>query len=228
MPRFRRRKVRNRGGRKDTSFVQTVGQIARKGYKIAKFVKSLVNTEIKFLDTNGALAPTNSTAQSCVWLSDINEGSGPSGRTGQSILAKAVYGRISATIHASATTTFIRFIMFIDTNPSAASALPVMSSVLQSSTDPTIAPLSMDFPGRFRVLKDKVFTLSQNGPQAAFMKWKYIYNDKDGYESKMKWDATGDAITDKRQNHLFLLVISDQATNTPALQYFTRLRYIDN
>lgn len=225
---LKRRKKRNRGGRKDTSFFKTVGTIARRGYKIAKFVKSLMNTEFKYLDTFGTVVPTNSSAQNCIWLTDIDAGTGPSNRTGYSVRSKFLQTRFSLTMNASATTTTVRVLIFVDTNPAQASAVPVVNSVINMDGDTTIGPLSMDFPGRYQVLKDKIISLNANGNAQKTFKFNYNWTEKDEAIAHVRWDVTGDTVTDKRQNHIFMLVTSNQSTNTPNLNYFCRYRFIDN
>lgn len=231
MPRgrfFRRRRIRNRGGRKDTPFLPTVMKIAKRGYQIAKFVKSVINPELKYKDTFGTVVPTNSSSDSCIWLTDIDAGTGPSTRVGYSVLAKLLQIRFSLTMNSSATTSTVRILIFVDTSPSAQTSAPTNGTVIDQQGDPVIGPFNMDTPGRFLRLADKIVSLNTNGGAQKTFKLKYRYKESDSQINHLKWDVTGDAQADKRQNHVYMLVASNQSTNTPSLNYFSRFRYIDN
>lgn len=178
------------------------------------FIKGLVNSELYTADTTANINP--SSTGSIIPLNEIAQGDDVGNRTGNSILAKSLLIRIIAAMNATAITTFVRIIVFQDT--SSLGTLPTVGDVLQTVS--TTAPLDVDHFGRYVILRDKLLSMDDSSRQTFNLKWFLRLN------THIKF--TGTTASDYYKNSLFMLILSDQATNTPSLEYNVRLRYHDN
>lgn len=184
---------------------------------VARAVRSLINVEFKFHDVD--VAPTPDSAGTISNLSLIAQGDGPSTRDGNSILLKSIYLRLRATINAAATNTVVRCILFTDYQQQG--TLPTVANVLTGDID---TPLNIvDYPKRFRVIRDFMFSLSNSGDKI-YHKDYYIKM----YKHHIKYDGSGATAAEQRTGNIYLLLISNEGANTPTLNVDSRLRYIDN
>lgn len=122
---------------------------------------------------------------------------------------------------AAATQTFIRMILFEDkfntgTVPTASNLLGLTLTTGWS----VIAPLNVDTTTRYRILMDKRIALSQNGKQ------NYIMNKYIKIERHVHY--TGPAATDTYNGNIYLLLVSNESTNTPTVYFNCRVGYYDN
>ena len=129
-------------------------------------------------------------------------------RVGNSVLAASFFIRGRVNIHAGATNTHVRLMIVRDKS--------------QDGTDPTIAelsedstnidsPLNMDNSHRFDMIRDRIYRLDSQGPIERSFKI-YVPMMK-GRKRHIKY--TGGATTDTGENNLYVLAISDEATNAP-------------
>lgn len=127
--------------------------------------------------------------------------------------------KATITLNPSASTTFVRMIIFRVLKP--ASTLPVVSDVL--ATVFVQSPLNMSNSRSFRILTDKLLKLDVNGEQTRTVNLFQKVNDH------IKFDTSGaSAQANAEEGHIFLLLLSDQATNTPSVAWYNRLRFYDN
>lgn len=184
-----------------------------------KFLKDVINAEKKFYDVSGTA--NLGTSGSMVSLDTLTQGAGGSSRNGNSIKASSIQLRATCNINGSATDTFVRFILFIDKDGPEAGSAPAPGDLLTAAT-PTAA-LNMSYANRFRVISDRVISLSVNGRQAISLN---IYRRLNHH---IKWDTSGSsAVGNYESGHIWLLMLSDQATLTAPTTYTSRLRYYDN
>lgn len=191
--------------------------MAAKALSIAMGVKRLLNVEHKFHDVNVSLSSDTTGAVSNLTL--VNQGDGVSSRDGNSIKAESIYVRMRATINSAATIPCsIRTILFIDTQQQGTA--PVLANVLVGDLD---TPLNIeDFPGRFKVLRDHEFNLSPGGNEILTSSF-YV-----PLSHHLKYDGVAGTAADQRKGQLYLLNVSNVATNLPTLNVDSRLRFIDN
>nr|UOF78571.1 capsid protein [Cressdnaviricota sp.] len=193
------------------------GGYALKAWNLAKMLKGLINTESKYGDSGiQTLTPTNAGGVS--YLSGLAQGLTNITRVGNSILAKSILLNIQCVINASATNTVVRLVLFVDHDNQGAT--PAVTDLIQSAD--ARAFINRVNGKRFSVLKD----------------WQYVLNTSTGAQQNdkvflrlahhIKYSGTDAAIGSQLQGAMFLMVISDQATNTPTVIYNSRLRYIDN
>lgn len=209
---YRRRRRKRSGYRKPTSKSQDVQINLSKLWKNVKYVKSLINVERKFLDT--AVNTSPNTTASINALSSLVQGDGSSGRDGESVRATALHGQLHCTMHASATHTRLRAIIFSWNNDST----PIAADILMSTTEPI--SLLQPNSGMFSVLKDFSFSISDTSHEQYQRKY-YIPLSK-----KLIYNDTSSASFTK--NSLWMLLLSSEATNAPTFKSQHRLVFVDN
>lgn len=186
-------------------------------WKDVKILKSLVNVEKKVVDTVSTGTAISSTP-SFVLLNGLATGTDRTDRTGDSVKMIFEMLRIKATIHASATGTTIRIILLRDKQTNA--ALPTASQLFESSTN-IMSPLSLTWGKRYMIYCDKWVKLNQDFPEKTFMCKRRLK-----FHTKFGGNTT--AITDISTNSFLMVLWSDEATNTPTVEYYNRMRFIDN
>lgn len=196
----------------------SVSSIARTALSTALAVKKLLNVEVKFNDTSGTSIPNNTGG--IATISAMTKGTNYNQREGNSIKNMSIQWRGTASINASATETFVRLMIFRDNE--CQGAYPAVTDVLQSAS--VVSPLNHLNGKRFKILSDKVYSLSINGRENLSFK-HFIKIDK----SHCKYnDANAGDVTDQREGALMYLIISNEATNKPSCQLYFRQRFVDN
>lgn len=193
-----------------------VADMAYKAYKGVRYIKSLVNAEVKNLDTTSTGINVSSTG-TVISLNSIAQGDSQSNRDGLSILTKYLFGRIDTGLVAPAVSTFIRIIFFIDKQQQG-DTTPSVTDVLQSST--TLSPLNTFQKGRFKILRDKTVILNP----ASRTNSNHKFNIKLGHHIRYN----GTSGTDIQKGGVYMLLLSNEPTNAPVVAYNLRLTYYDN
>lgn len=197
---------------------QVYGNAASQLWRDVKYLKSLINVEHKYVDTTATT--TSSTTPALVLLNALALGTPSTSRLGQSIKMTALYANIFWSINASASTTYTRMIIFKDMQPNAAA--PAASDLLVT-TGSVLSPLVIGNARRFKVLMDIRKNLSINGTEIVkFKRFMKLF-----FHTRYNNQNNG-TIADITTNSLYMLHMSDQATNTPSFSYSIRCRFIDN
>lgn len=144
-------------------------------------------------------------------------------RNGNSILAKNLLFRLNVDINPSSTTdvTF-RMILLIDTDNLGGAPSP--TDILQDTALPTISPLNRTttLGGRFKILSDKIVNLSAAGQRSR------TFNIYKNLQHHIKYGGTSAFNLDSRSGAIYVLLTSDDNTNQPATQFYSRIKFIDN
>lgn len=179
--------------------------------RLAKFLN------VEFKQHNIQTAYTASTTGQIAQWTNIAQGDSDSTRDGSSIKIASIFARGYVQIHASATASIVRLILVLDKQTNQA----IYASTDLLLTDEVTSPLNIDNGRRFKVLWDKVITLSQDKPIVQFKYFKKL-------PIHIRYDNSAAAITSLTQSSLSLLRLSNEATNTPTVHIDARLRYVDN
>lgn len=194
-------------------------QLAKGAWKGVKYLKTLVNSEVKKLDLTGSGTLTETTA-GVLHMTAIAQGDTDSSRDGNSVLCK--YATIRGTlVHnvSGDSQQFCRLLVFVDKQQVSDTA-PTLSPLLES-TYPYVAPLNNESLGRFSVLYDRVFTLDAEHQATSFK----INLDLTGHHVRFNGTGTGDV----QKGGIYFGFIGSQATsNYPTITYYSRLGYHDN
>lgn len=192
--------------------------LAKKALRGIRYIKGLVNSEMYKAEFSlNTVASTSTTTQN---LTAIAQGDNDGQRSGNSILLRYIYIRFFLTVHASATNSFVRFLLVCDKQQQG-DTTPQLADIIDTTTlDPIMGPLQKTEVGRFSILMDKVFVLDNISRPNVFKKiymkcYKHIrYN--------------GTASSDIQKNGIFLFIYCNEATNTPTLKLESRVGYHDN
>ena len=179
-------------------------ELATKAWRATKYIKGLVNSEMYHLQTSGTSSVNNT--GTIIHLSALAQGDGPDARTGNSILLRNIFLRLGITQHASATSTYYRIILFHD-KQQVSDTPPTVSQLLESSS--TLSPLEQDSFGRFKIIQNWFFTTDNTKATTRVIE-KY-------YKVYKHLRYNGTAATDIQKNGLYLMLLSDQPTNTPTI-----------
>lgn len=216
-PRRRRPRMKNNDAAR---FGRSVGGLASSAYSGVQYLKKLINVEKH--KHNVEFNATPSDTGDITSLVNIAQGDGHGQRTGETIRLQGGFWRFAYTKHASATTTCIRQIIIQDTRQ-ITDTVPTITDVLEDPAAATVplclAPLNQDNVGRYKILKDDFFTLSDDKP--IIFKKDYLKNN-----SHIRYN--GSATTDISANGIYLMFISDQQTNQPTVKGVLRMTYTDN
>lgn len=217
MPRNYSRRSRRRSTRRTPWYRKKYDamSLAAKAAKGVWYLKGLVNSEL--LKSDSASSTTISNTGSIIRLVDIAQGDGEGQRTGNSILVRGINLKLAFNQNASATDTLYRIIIFKDTQQIADTS-PAITDLLATAS--TLAPLNASTVGRFKIMKNWFFHTSNASDTVRNISW-YM-------NMRMHMRYNGSASTDYQKNGIYLLVLSDQATNTPTVYYNKRVTYHDN
>lgn len=209
----RRRYVKRRLYKKPMRY--RVADMAYKAFKGVKYIKGLVNAEMHHYDNTVSGLPISSTG-SVALLNPISIGDNNSERNGNSILSKYLFGRLEFAKNPSSTQTFIRIIIFND-KQQIGDTPPAVTDVLSSAS--TLSPLNSFQSGRFKILKDMKISLDVN---------KTISSYKISVRLPFHSKYNGTTGLDIQKNGLYILMISNEPTNTPSYSYDLRYSFYDN
>lgn len=191
------------------------GSAARQLYRDVSKLKGLINVEFKYVDNASTINP--GTTGTFVLLNGLATGDTASTRDGRQVRFKSIQHKMILNLNASASATTVRCIFLIDTQPN--EAAPAAADVLQSVG--LVAPRNLDYRKRFVILKDQNYRVNTDMPERTVSWYRNL-------DMKTVYDDGGDTIASITTNSLYMLMLSDEAANTPTVTYYTRLRFIDN
>lgn len=200
----RKRRWRRRQGAK---------ALARQALSLAK--KNAQSDPILLKDTEQTSGVTvSSTPATGVSLQYISQDDTQSGRRGNEITAVSLSGRFQVDQSGSAGNTTLRICIVRD-NQQVADTDISWSNVYSGAY--ITAPLNPAFLGRYQVIYDEMHNFDVNGRGNCSIKFYKKLNHKIRYN--------GTSFSDIQQGGFYLLMLSDEATNTPTVKYSLRLRY---
>ncbi len=223
---MRKQKSRSRKGagplaRAGASLDETY-QLASKAWSMAKGIGAFLNVEEKLFDV--AASTTSSTTPSTVYLSDVTQGVGFNQRTGNSLKVVKWIFRYRLRVNNSASATSVRILIVRGRQRETSN--PATGDVLENvSTIPLalISPYEHAFEERWSVLYDQFHPLVI-GDTTASSQVEVTFERPFHVEYQ---NGTG-GVANAAEGQLFLLHFSDEGTNTPALDYYSRLVFVDN
>lgn len=214
---YRRRKY-SRSHRTWRKTGANVGSLAYKAYKTANFVRSIVNTEYKYLDTNLDFSPVQDD-----WLifplTNVAQGDDNFQRQGRSILGKAIYFRLTFDL-ASLPSAALRLVLVRYT--ACNGALPDPNQMFE---DPTNVSTFRSLSGPIRnytLIWDKRFTMDADNLQTMYVDKYFKISDH------IKYVGVDSSTESLGNNSYFFMVLSNQAAGSLGMYGTARFRYIDN
>ncbi len=213
-----------RGNYSRGSKVKSALQIAQQALKTALLVKSLINVEMHKTEVYDSATAFPATG-SFFLLNGVAQGDSNDQRNGSSIRLKYINYKGNYTVHASAVSTRIRLIFFIDKAP--LGTAPTNAALLDLTSAPTIlAQRGKNETKQLIVLKDMTFALGTGGSQSSerTVKWYHKFN----MIQKFQNENTAATITAISNNAVYLYICNDEASNTPSHEFVARAGFIDN
>lgn len=188
-------------------------------YKDVRRLKSLVHPEFKYITYTIARQPDDGTAGNTpILLNGMQKGDDVTDREGRQVFIKSLQLMLKYTMHASATNTVVRTIVFLDKMPHAAT--PNFTDVIngETPTDLKNVPNSR----RFWIIKDFNLQLCVNAYSEKTIKNYRKLNIKTTYDNSNSGD-----IQDISVNALYIMFCSDEDTNLPNVDGEARIRFLD-
>lgn len=205
--------------RKTPMFGRADKYVANKALKLAKYAISNLNVEKKLTDTSAStVSVANSFGYVC--LNSLLQGDTDSTRNGDQVKFKSILTRIKVAIHASATHSLCRFMLVIDHQPNGAA--PTSTQLFEVSSN-LISPINKDHSHRFQVIYSKFTSLDLNSSTSETFIEKFIKLDL-----KTLYKSNNGNVSDITTNSIYFVYASDEPIYPPEMNYYFRLRYIDN
>lgn len=195
---------------------RTAGPFALAAWKGAS---SLMNVEVKHSDGTWSTAVSSTT--SLHLMTGVAQGDGNTTRDGNSI--KLMGGRVSIVyqMNASATASVVRTMIVVDTRN--AGSDPTSSHIFDDTT--VIGLPNLDTaPNRFQIMYDSCTNLSINGDRSKTLdiECPWLAN------LHIMYNGTGGTIASINGPAVYVVTLSNEATNTVTRRMETRVFFVDN
>lgn len=190
-------------------------QLAAKAAKGVWYLKGLVNSEMMHNQQTGATTVPSTGVVTL--LNGMAQNDSTSGRTGNSILMRNVFLRMVFTQNVLAGATQYRIMLLLD-KQQVGDTSPTMGDILETVNP--LSPLATASVGRFTVMKNWVFTTDDTKSQTRVLE---LYKD-----FRLHTRYNGSANTDIQKNGLYLVMLSNEPTNAPRVDYTWKVGYHDN
>lgn len=197
------------------------GGVAYRAYQGVKYLKSIVNVEKKFNDlgSSGNMQPLASAA-TVDWLTNIAQGTDYNKRDGISVKPASLFLRGTIELQGTAPVgTNVRHVLVLDKE--GLGTAPTVTDLFED-TSYFVSPLNHINGKRFKVLMDRITSVSPQGPQSVH--WKKFLK----LNHHTRWSNT---TTGTREGHLYMFSFADQysaGVSAAVSTYYSRLRFIDN
>lgn len=221
MPRYNRRRRVVRKKKPSNWLGKRYKIYSKAGYQLYKDVmrlKSLINVEHKYNDITGAT--TISQTWAAVLLNGIAQGDTTITRDGSSQKAMSHLLRLYLKMNASATATRIRVIL-VRFKPAHEQSSSVVANMFESSTD-IQSPLNKNYARDYKIYMDKTYALTVAKQESININ-KYM-----PLKFHTRYSGTGATYASVAENQYWIMFISDEATNLPTYDLYSRFNFIDN
>lgn len=184
-------------------------------WKDVKYLKNLINTEFKYLDTSAETGVDDS--GTLILLNGMTKGDSINTREGRTLRIKSVQLHININMNTSATRTRLKWALVIDkqVNGAAPNISDIYDNVLLNFRN-------LNNRKRFVILKQGLVNTNDDFPERDKSYYKRL-NFKTIYNA-----GNAGSIADINTNSFYLLLLSDENLNTPTINYTARIRFIDN
>lgn len=198
--------------------VANTSALAYAAYKGMVRLRRLVNVEKKKADFENS-GTISTTAGNPLNPTNIGQGDTDQTRDGNSILVNGLLLKSTFTKNASATASRVRILIVLDKQQTPDTAPSYTDIIDPTFTDQILAPLNNETVGRYTVLMNRVITLDSNKPKRTMQKY-FRLNHHVRYN--------GTASSDVQKGGLWVLIVSDEATNAPSYTVQSRTYFYDN
>ncbi len=173
------------------------------------------NQELKFIDTSNTVSINSTGTVTPLTLSA--QGNTTTQRVGLNISLKSLHFRIAVNLNASATFSNLRWILFRAKQTDG--VVPSVNDVLQSVQYDS--PADNTNRADYWFIKEGIIALD-----AAHVLVGRKYFRK--LNIKVQYSGSTAVEASIKSNAIYLLLLSDEGTNTPAVDYYSRIRFTDD
>lgn len=189
--------------------------MARQALSIAKKLRS--DVELKHVTTGYSGLVSNTGIVQLI--SPVPEGLTYADRTGRKIRAQSIQIKGAATGNdVTLTDASICRILIVRDNGDSSGA-PAISAILQASAVYGLREQGPHNLRRYSVLHDELFILNSGGPNSHVVNWYKKVNFDIYFDGNLAGDAN--------KGSLYMILLSNRATDAPTMNLQTRVRYAD-
>lgn len=182
-------------------------------------LRGLLNTEFKYKDTSGTITAQSNTA-TFVLLNGITQGDTVSTRTGNTIRVKSVEINSQFILNPGLSNSVIRQLLVIPLKTNG--MVPNFSDIIQAGGTNTIAPRNLLLRSNFLILKDERIDLVAGHNSVVTHK---CYRKVD---IKTVYEVANTLISGISSHPIYVIYLSNMSTLGPSVNYYHRIRYLDN
>lgn len=179
-------------------------------------IRKLINIETKILDTSNGANISNSGTVSPV--SSIAQGLDYTNRVGDSIKIQSMEFKFRWQIGASATKTFVRVLCLRDLD--GYGTTPAVTDILQAAD--VLSPFNCLNITRFSILYDEVEVLTSVDTTASV--GAYLTP----HAGHIKYLGSAASSASNGKGSVYMLFLSSEATNTPRVDFYSRIYFTDD
>lgn len=177
--------------------------------KQINMLRKVTRPQTKYVDT--VQAPTVITTTSTITqLVTITNGMDENSFIGNRVILKSILMRMAVTVNVTSMQNLLRIALVQDKQSNGGT--PSVTDIFATSS--FLSPLNDDNSKRFKILHDTTFAVGAASDQIVIDKW---YR-----KLKIAQKNVNGTI---ETNDIYLVQISDQATNGPSVQWYSRVRY---
>lgn len=202
-----------RRGRKAYRFAKKHQSEAKQALSLAKKVARMVNVEYKTYDYNNGQAIDNS--GDVFTLFNPAQGDAYNERDGDSVKMVRCSGRLFITQNGSAQKTAFRVIIFRGKQENGNAY--TVADILESASH--LSPKAVHERFRTKIIFDKLYHMSNNGNSSLVMNYNFKMFGHTQFEAGQATIENGG---------LYMLLISNESTNTPTANWWLRTTFTDN
>lgn len=178
--------------------------------------------EVKYHDSGATGTVSAAGSSTVLGVASVAQGSSATERIGSSITLKSFNFRGYLQKSASATeATFVRMLVIQCMTDDAPT-----SSTIFNTTPYITAYRNMDHTTDFRVIMDKVFTLTQDSNVGKYI--RLSIPAKRFPIKEVKYDEADTTGASSSRGKIYVMLTTEEATNVPSYTYQGRIRFIDN
>ncbi len=184
-------------------------------------IRKLINIEEKDLETIQASVAFDTTG-TIYSLSTVAQGTDYNTRVGDSIKMQRITVRYRLFKNSSATASMCRVILFRDLD--GYGTAPTTADVLQTVGSATAPLTPPDFLNRkrFAIIRDELVDLNSTGDSSYSGVWDLAH------EGHVLYLGTTAAAASNGKGSVYMLALSDEATNTPTIAFSARIVFTDD
>lgn len=225
-----RNRRRNKSGSKSSRKPDAVGQYASDAWSLAKRtavglneIRKLINIETKFIDTVQTSVAI-STISSIFSISSIAQGLTSQTRVGDSLKIQHISMMARVNVNPAASNSLVRVIVFrdLDGYGTAPTGLDLME--VDAVVSAPLSPYKFRNLQRFSVLYDELIEVQGTVQGTAGIPITF----DSSHSGHILYLGTAAAAASNGKGSLYVYCVSDEATSTPTLAFYSRVTFTDD